>query len=306
MLVRHTSTRETGQIYLPFINQVLFVAVTVLVFAFGSSVKLAGAYGMAVSGTLAIDTILFIVVMRALWSRPLRSVILAGGVFLSVDLLFVTSNLSKIRHGGWFPIGLAFVIFLIIDTWMKGQRIITQERKILEGPLQTFVDKIRSQDPPLKRIPGHTVYISHHPDRAPLALHTTVEELHELSEKVVLVTVKITDSAHVPEEDRAIFDDLRYKDDGISHLTISYGFHDSPNIPRTLADLRHVSPDLNFNPDTAAYFISHSKVVLTNRRNLSRWRKSLFSLMARNALNATDYYKLPVERTVEMRSPIKL
>lgn len=306
MLIRHTSDRQIGQIYLPFVNLVLFVMVTVLVFSFGSSVKLANAYGMAVSGTLAIDTILFVVVMSGLWKKSRRYVAVVGCIFLSVDLLFVTSNLSKLRHGAWFPLALACVVFLLIDTWSKGQRIIKQERKIMEGSLQTFVDKIRAMNPPLERVPGQAVYISHHPDRAPLALHATVDELHELSQKVVMVTVEITDSAHVPEDERAVFDNLRHKDDGISHLTLAYGFHDSPNVPRTLAALRHTNPELNFDPEETAYFISLSKVAKTNRRNLSRWRKSLYSLMSRNALSPTDYYKLPVERTVEMSSLIKL
>jgi KUP system potassium uptake protein len=306
LLVRHTSAREIGQIYLPFVNLVLFVAVTLLVFTFGSAAKLAGAYGMAVSGALAIDTILFLVVMRGLWCRSIRSVAVLVCVFVPVDLLFVSSNLSKIRHGGWFPLVLATAVFLLIDTWRRGQQVVKQERKIMEGPLQAFVDKIRGMKPALKRIPGQAVYISHHPDRAPLALHATVDELHELSQKVVLVTVKVTDAAHVPETERAVFDNLRYKDDGISHLTLYYGFHDSLNIPRTLDALRHTSSELNVDPEEAAYFISLSKVVKSRRRNLPGWRKSLYSLMARNALSPTDYYKLPVERTVEMSSLIKL
>ncbi|MGC1176538.1 MAG: KUP/HAK/KT family potassium transporter, partial [Candidatus Saccharimonadales bacterium] len=306
MLVRYTSAREFGQIYMPFVNLMLFVVVSLLVFGFGSSVKLAGAYGMAVSGALAIDTLLFVVIMRVLWQKPLRSVVLALAVFSSVDLLFVTSNLSKVRHGGWFPLALAAVIFLIINTWTRGQRIVTSERRILEGSLQAFVDKIRHAKPPLKRIAGHAVYISHHSDRAPLALHATVEELHELSEKVVLVTVNTTNEAHIPEDERAVFDDLRYKDDGISHVTLSFGFHDSPNVPRALQTLRCTNSALDFDPDDAAYFISLSKVVKTRRHNLSGWRKALYTLMARNALSVTDYYKLPVERTVEMRSLIKL
>ena len=306
MMVRYTSAREFGQIYLPFVNVALFIMVSALVFAFGSSVKLAGAYGMAVSGALAIDTILFVVVMRALWQRPMRSVIAMIAVFSSIDLVFVASNLSKLRHGAWFPLALAAVIMLVIDTWMKGQRIIAGERRILEGSLQDFVDEIRAKKPPLKRIPGHAIYMGHHPDRAPSALRATVEELHELSTKVVLVTVNVTNEAHVPEDERAVIDNLRYKDDGISHVTLSYGFHDSPNVPRTLDDLRHSNPELDFDPYDSAYFISQSKVVMTKRRNLAGWRKALYSLMERNALSSTDYYKLPVEHTVELRSLIKL
>ena len=238
-----------------------------------------------------------------LMGKSARYAVLAAGVsFCRSICCSLRPTCPKYGTAAGFPIGLALSFFLIITTWTKGQRIISGERKILEGPLQAFVDKIRSTKPPLKRIPGTAVYISHHAERAPLALHATVEELHELSEKVVLVTVKITDSAHIPEDERAVFDNLRYKDDGISHLTLSYGFHDSPNVPKTLETLRHTSPELDFDPEDSAYFISLSKVVRTDRRNLSGWRKSLYSLMARNALSVTDYYKLPVERTVEMRS----
>lgn len=306
LMVRYTSSSEFGQIYMPFVNLALFVMVSLLVFTFGSSVKLAGAYGMAVSGALAIDTILFVAVMRSLWHRSWRIVILTVAVFSSVDAVFVVSNLSKIRHGGWFPLALAAIIFFIITTWMEGQHIVRHERRLREGPLQDFVDAIRSRKPPIKRIPGHAVYISHHSAQVPLALRTTVDELHELSEKVVLVTVVITSEAHVPEDERAVFDSLRHKDDGISHVTLSYGFHDTPNVPRALEQLRRTSPELDLDPNNSAYFISLTKVVKTHRRNMAGWRKSLYALMSRNALSSADYYKLPVERTVEMRALIKL
>jgi len=306
MFIRYTSEREYGQIYLPFVNVALFITVSVLVFAFGSSVKLAGAYGMAVSGALAIDTILFVVVMRSLWHRSWKVIVLMLAVFSSVDAVFVVSNLSKIYHGGWVPLALAAAIFMVIVTWMQGHHIIRGERQLLEGPLADFVERIRSGKPRVERIPGYAVYISHHPDRVPMALHTTVEELHELSKKVVLVTVDVTNKAHVPEDERTVFDNLRYKDDGISHVTLSYGFHDRPNIPRALEALRHTNPELDLDPSNSAYFTSLTKVVKTRRHNMAGWRKTLYSLMSRNALSTTDYYRLPVERTVEMHSLIKL
>lgn len=305
MLIRHTSVKEAGQIYLPFINFALFVAVAVLVLLFGSSEKLAHAYGIAVSGTLFIDTILFIVVARILWRKSLAYVALATVVFLSVDLLFVTANLSKIIHGGWFPILLALVVFGLLHTWVKGQKIVTAERKNMEGRLQTFVDKVHVMQPPVVRVPGQAVYIAHHAGMAPLALHASVEELHELHEKVVIISVSISTAAHVPEDKRAVFDDLGY-DDGISHLSLTYGFHDSINIPRTLKGLGHLSPELNFDPDDVSYFISMSRVALTKRHNMAGWRKSLYSLMSRNGLSASDYYKLPIDRTIEIRSLIEL
>ncbi len=305
MFIRHTSTTTIGQVYLPFTNVALFISVVLLVVFFGASEKLASAYGLAVSGTLAVDTILFIVVMRTLWQRSFLYVALATIVFLSVDLVFVTANLSKILHGGWFPISLAILILVFISTWRKGQQIVNKKQRALEGPLQAYIDKIHASKPGLIRVPGHAIYINHHADRTPLALHTTVEQLHELHEKVVIVSVDIADSAHIPENERYTFDDLKY-DDGISHLSLVYGFHDSPNVPKTLTSLRHVNPELNFNTDDASYFISHSKVVPTKRHTMPSWRKYLYSMMDRNALNPSDYYRLPIDRTVEIRSLIEL
>jgi KUP system potassium uptake protein len=209
-------------------------------------------------------------------------------------------------HGGWVPLGLALIIFVIIDTWMRGESIVIRKRKDQAGTLDEFIEEIRHMKPPLKRVPGQAVYVGHHTDRPPLALKATVENLHELNEKVVLVSVKVTNSAHVPESERAVFNELKNKGDGISQLTLYYGFHDHPHIPKTLASLRHLSPELDFDQADTVYFISMTEVVTSKRRNLAPWRKSLYSLMARNSLSTTDYYKLPVEQTVEMRSLIEL
>jgi KUP system potassium uptake protein len=305
MLVRHTSIKEAGQVYLPFVNAILFTLVILLVISFGSSQRLAGAFGVAVSGTLLIDSLLFLVVTSSLWRRSLVVVFLATLLFIPLDLLFVTSNMSKIISGGWFPVSLALFAFLIITTWTKGQAIVGKKRRGLEGSLQVFVDKIQIKQPPVIRLPGQAVYISHHPNFAPLALHAAIDDLNELHEKVVILSVQITTSAHVPTEERAVFDGLKY-DDGISHLSLSYGFHDSINIPKTLQSLRHLNPELDFNSEKAIYFISQSRVVPGKKHNLFGWRKTLYCLMARNTLSASDYYKLPIDRTIEMQSLIKL
>lgn len=305
MLIRHTSDREKGQIYIPFANILLYVVVALFVVLFGSAQKLATAYGIAVSGTLAIDSILFIVVIYSVRRKSINLVAVAVALFVAVDMLFVASNLPKILHRGWLPIVIAVVIFLVIDTWMRGQSIVGNERTAMEGPLQAFIDKIRVRQPPLIRVPGQAVYIGHHHDLAPLALHAAVEELHELHEKVVILSVKITTEPHIPEKRRFIFDDLEY-DDGISHVSLSYGYHDVPNIPKTLESMRHVSPELDFDQSEVAYFISQTRIVTTKRDNMARWRKSLYIIMARNALSSSDYYKLPINRTIELRSLLKL
>lgn len=303
--ILHTSARTEGQIYLPFINVSLFLCVAFLVVLFGSSARLANAYGLAVSGTLAVDTVLFIVVMRTLRQKSIAYVFLTIITFLSIDLLFVSSNLSKLLKGGWFPILIGAIVFIAIRTWLKGQHIVIRERIALEGPLNDFIEKIRLKKPPVIRVPGEAIYISHHPNLAPLALHATVEELHELHEKVVIVSVEITNSSHVPEKNRAVFDNLKYND-GISHLNLFYGFHDHINIPKTLKSLRNLNPELDFNIDQASYFVSLSKVVPSSKHNLAKWRKTLYSVMSRNALSSSDYYKLPIDRTVEMSSLIEL
>jgi KUP system potassium uptake protein len=306
LTIMQTSAREIGQIYVPFVNFVLFVIVTLLILFFGSSEKLANAYGVAVSGTLAADTILFLVVMRNLLHKSKAAVILTGIMFLSVDLILVSSNASKIRHGGWLPLTVAAAFLLLVNTWLKGQSVTVKERRLMEGPLQAFITSLHSQDAPkIARLPGQAVYIGHHEGFAPLALHAAVEDLHELHEKAVIVYVQTSMAAHIPEDKRVVFNSLGYED-GISQVSLTYGFHDTPNIPKTLESVRHLSPELDFDPYTAAYFISLAKVVPTKRHNIAAWRKSLYGLMDRNALNASDYYRLPLDHTIEIRTLLKL
>jgi KUP system potassium uptake protein len=305
LLIRHTSTQKDGQIYLPFVNAVMFVTVVVLILLFGSSANLASAYGVAVSGTLAIDTILYLVVMRRLWQRPRWQLGLAMLAFIPIDLLFVTSNIPKIFEGGWFPLLVGSFILLLITTWLKGQKIVAHERHALEGSLQHFITTVHQQQP-VPRIPGTAIYISHHPGMAPLALHATLRDLHELHEKVIIVSVQSTTVAHIPNNERAVIDELGDDTDGISHVSLSFGFHDVMNVPEVLQSLRTLSPELNFDPKKASYFVSLSNVIMSKRHGMSLWRKALYIAMNRNALSVSDYYKLPAERTVEMRTLIKL
>ena len=308
MVVRHTSVKEGGQIYLPFVSALMFLAVCLLVLGFGSSARLAGAYGIAVSGTLAADTILYLAVMRFAWQRPIREIGWISAAFLPLDFLFISATLPKLLQGGWFPVLIGGFVFLLITTWVKGQAIVMAERKSLEGRLQRFIDTIQTIRPPITRVPGTAIYIGHHPGFTPLALHATVSDLHELPSKVVIVSVQTLTVAHVPEDERAVFDDLSYQD-GISYVTFSYGYHDVPNIPHALELLcaqRKGNKDLALNLEKAAYFVSMGRILPTGRHNLAPWRKYLYILMARNAVSTSDYYKLPLERTVEMQSLIPL
>jgi KUP system potassium uptake protein len=305
LVIHHTSDRAEGQIYIPFVNFLLFAAVIVLVITFGASERLAGAYGIAVSGTLLADTLLFSSVLYFLWRKPASLVFCFGVFFLAVDLLFISASAGKILHGGWIPLLIAGIILVVVDTWQDGQRIVTKKRRFQEGKLEKFIDDVHNRKLPVVRVPGQAVYIGHHPGFTPLALRTAVEDLHELHDKVVIIFVETLPVAHVPQDQRASFDGLKYND-GISQLRLSYGFHDLPNIPRDLKAVRRLSPELDFDVADAAYFISLTKVLVGKRHILAYWRKSLYCLLANNSLSRSDYYKLPINQTVEVRTLIEL
>jgi KUP system potassium uptake protein len=305
LLVRQTSAKYIGQIYLPFINGLLLLLVALVVVFFGSSERLAGAYGVAVSGTLVVDSLLFMVIARHFWQRSKAYVAGYGVVFLSLDLVLAGATLSKIRHGGWVPLLIAVSVLTIIYTWATGQRVAAKTRQAMEPPLREFITEVQAHDQSLVRLPGQAVYIGHHIGLTPTALRVAVEELHELHDKAVIVYVKTAAAAHVPPKERTEFDELGYAD-GISMVTITYGFHDSPNVPKTLESLRRLSPELNFDPYQAVYFISLSRIVASRRHTMPGWQKKLYALMAQNALSTSDYYRLSTENTIEMRALIKV
>lgn len=305
MVIRQTSAQHIGQIYIPFVNFLLFILVVLLVIIFKSSEQLAGAYGIAVSGTLAVDTILFVVTAYSFWhwSRPVVALFCA--VFVTVDVILIAANVTKIAHGGWLPLAIAALALVVITTWAKGRSITAKERRAMEEPLQSYITGLQTTATPVTRVPGQAVYIGHHAGLTPTALRTSVEEMHELHEKVVIIYVETSTEAHVPANERAVFNELGYAD-GISQVTITYGFHDSPNIPRTLDSIRSLSPELDFDSHKAVYFISLSRPVVSKLHTMSGWQKALYALMSRNALSASDYYHLPLGSTVEIRTLIKI
>jgi KUP system potassium uptake protein len=306
LAVRHTSPDEIGQVYVPAVNWGLFVAVVALVIGFGSSAKLATAYGIAVTGTLLIDSILFLVVVRVLWRKPLWMV-LAGVVgFVTVDLLFLAANVTKIAHGGWFPLLVGAVIFLLLTTWDRGRAEVTAARNAAEGPLEDFIERMHAQVPPTPRLPGVAIYLNPSRETTPLALRVAVDRIHAIHEEIVIVSVKTTTTPHVPESERIVFDHLGYDHDGYSHITLRFGFLDRPDVPEALALARRTPPGLevDFNPYHASYFLSGITIVPDRSPGMARWRKALFVVMARNAASPVDYFRLPAERVVTMGSRI--
>jgi KUP system potassium uptake protein len=303
--IRHTSHHE-GQVYVPAVNWTIFAAVVALVVGFGSSQRLASAYGIAVTGTLAIDTILFFFVVRVLWHRSLPVVIGGAAAFLLVDLTFLSANLTKVLHGGWFPLSIAAVVFTVLTTWQKGREIVTANRTREEGPLKEFVEHVHELDPPLYRSPGTAVFLNANKETTPLALRANVEHNHTLHHCVVIVSIETMKVPHVPEAERLEIDELGYRDDGITHVVGHFGFQDPTNVPALLRQAAEHGLEGDVDLTNPSYFLSRISIVKTDAPTMPRWRKRLFLAISRNAANPVEYFKLPDERTVVMGSHIEL
>src|SRR4051812_5715637 len=305
LTIHHTSEEEVGQVYTPAINMVLFVAVVALVLGFGSSEALAAAYGIAVTGPLAIDTVLFFVVVRVLWGRPWPLVVTGATLFLIVDLSFFGANVPKIVHGGWFPLVVAAVVFTILMTWQRGRELVTANRREEEGPLQEFVDHINAMDPPLHRSPGSAVFLNAGKDTTPLAMRANVEHNRTLHEQAVILSLETLKVPHVPANERLEVDDLGYRDDGIVHVTARIGFQDQPDVPAMIREADALVDEGPIDCDGCSYFVSHITIVRTDAPGMARWRKRLFQNTARLSSNPVEYFRLPVERTVTMGQHIE-
>lgn len=302
LTIRHTGEREIGQIYVPAINWTLFAAVVIVTVGFGSSAHLATAYGVAVTGTFVINTILFLAVARALWHWPTWKLALAGTVFLSVEVTFFAANLTKIVHGGWLPLTIAFATFTVMMTWQRGREIVTANRVAKEGPLQEFIDELQNAN--LPRVPGTAVFPHPSSDTTPFALRANVEHNHVLHENVVIISAKSENVPHVPPSETLSFDDLGYTDDGIIHLSARFGFQDLPNLPEALLLACANDPKLELDLDHASYFLSRITIRRTDAPGMNRWRKRLFLVLARNAASPTEYFCLPDDRTILMGTQV--
>jgi KUP system potassium uptake protein len=306
MTIKQTSNTEVGQVYAPAINWSLYVAVVALVVAFGSSAALASAYGIAVTGTLTIDTILFLVVVRKLWKKPLWIVWLAGIVFLTVNAVFLAANVTKIFHGGWFPVAIGVILLSVMLTWNRGRQHVTGIRAEREGSLREFLHEIQTLDPPVTTVPGTAVYLNAHRETAPMALRGAVNFNHAIHEQIVILSIETTKSPFVPDEERLTVDELGYTGDNIVHLTAKLGFKDTPDVPHLLELAKAEGLDEGIDVEHASYFLSHLDVVPGGPFEMARWRKRIYCTLSRNASSPTDYFCLPTDRTITVGSQLAL
>ena len=304
LTVRHTSTRESGQIYLPAVNWLLFGGVLLLIAVFRSSARLATAYGLAVTGTLLLTTALFLTYAATAWGWARWKLVLVGVAVGGVELTYLGANLTKIASGGWLPLLIAAVVVTVMTTWQRGRRIITARRTELEGSLREFVDTLHAEH--ITRVPGTAVFPHPTKETAPLALRANVEFNHVLHERVVIVSMQSENVPHVPAAERLAVDDLGHADDGVVHLSVRFGFQDEQDIPEVLCQARGLSSELDRDVEGAFYFLSRITIERGRAPGMSTWRKRLFIGLSHNAASLATYFHLPVDRTVVMGSRIEL
>ncbi|MGH3160728.1 MAG: potassium transporter Kup [Streptosporangiaceae bacterium] len=304
--IEYTSEEIIGQIYIPFINWLLLVAVLTLVLTFRSSAALAYAYGTAVTGTITITTLLFFYYSRHQWRWPLWVVLPLGGVLLAIDLLFFAANLTKLLHGAWLPLLIGVITFTILITWQRGRELVTQLRVHDEGPLRAFIEQLHALTPPLPRVPGTAVFLNRGKDTAPLAMRANVEHNHVLHQHVVILTIETTNAPHLPPAERITVDDLGYKDDQITHVTARFGYMDQQNVPALLALIPEAEIERPLDSDELSYFLSRIEIVRGDNPGMSLWRKRLFIATSRITADAAEYFQLPRERTLIVGSRIEL
>jgi KUP system potassium uptake protein len=304
--ITHTSAEHVGQIYVPYINWALMVAVLTLVFAFQTSAALAYAFGMAVTGTITITTLLFFYIVRHQWRQPLWLVLLGGGFFLTVEGLFLAANLTKLTHGAWLPLLIGVTIFTVLTTWQRGRQLVTERREQDEGSLSTFVDELHEQRPPLQRVPGTAVFLNRDRTTTPLAMRANVEHNHILHEHVVILTIETLPVPHVPASERIVLDDLGYSDDSISHVGARFGYMEEPNVPGVLQLAATAGLESPIDVNDATYFLSTIELRIGDTPGMTRWRKRLFVATSSITADAAEYFGLPRDRTVIMGSRISV
>lgn len=297
--IRHTSAREMGQIYIPGVNWVLMIACIGLVLGFQSASAMAAAYGIAVSATMVITTLLFFAVARNRFRWSWVAIGVLAAFFLAIDLAFLGSNALKIRAGGWFPLLVAIGIFTLMATWKTGRRILSERMAEQALPARLFLADIRSSPP--QRVTGTAVFMFGNPEGTPPALLHSLKHYRVLHERVVFLSV-VTDAVPlVTAAKRATVEELG---EGFFRIVLHYGFMEDPNLPEALARVK--IPGLDLNPMKTTFFLGRETLIPSRNPGMALWREHLFAVMSRNARTATSFFGLPPNRVVELGAQIQL
>ncbi|WP_341678309.1 potassium transporter Kup [Niveibacterium sp. SC-1] len=295
----HTSAREIGQVYVPGVNWALLIAVLALVIGFKSSSALASAYGIAVTLTMTIDTLLAFVVVRQLWGWSSWKGALFLICFLTVDLAFVLACSVKIFDGGWFPLAMGLLVFLLLTTWRRGRRLLYERTRTDTIPLELFIQSL-FHSPPM-RVPGTGIFMTANPEGVPRALLHNLLHNKVLHERVVLLTVVTEDVPFVPEIDRVWIEQMDF---GFVRISVHYGFKDDPDVPLALEQASACG--FAFDMMETSFFLGREKLIPRLKGKMPPWREHLFIVMFRNAGSAADFLKIPANRVVEFGTQVEL
>lgn len=295
----HTNEVEKGQIYVPTVNWFLLIATVFLVLFFESSGNLASAYGIAITCTMVITTVLVSMVAQKKWGWSTFSLIAFTSIFLFIDGSFLLANIHKIPHGGWFPLVIAAGILLIMLTWKKGRKILFEKLKERVIPLETFLNDTKLKN--TQRIDGTAIFLTSISEGIPPALTHNAKHNHILHSTTVLINVVVEEIPHIPWSDRYV---IKNFGNGIFSLHIKYGFMDSPNIPIVL--MRCKGEGLKFDLSEVTYFLGRETLIVSKHPSMPAWQTLLFEAISRNAQRATDFFKLPPEQVFEIGTQVEL
>ena len=305
--VRHTSAHEFGQVYVPAVNWALMALCVLLVLTFRSSGALAAAYGIAVTSTMAITTVIFYVVARERWGWSLAHTLPLVAAFLVIDLAFLSANLAKVLEGGWLPLAVALVVFTLLATWKRGRRLVHQATSAKADALMDVIQRVRDEQ--LTRVPGTAVFLSGTPGGAPAALIHNLKHNRVAHAQTVLATVRTSQTPTVAPADRVRIESLG---DGFYRAEVRFGFIEDPHLASALehADVRAAvaaqAPDHVFAPERTVYFTNRDRVWATPAPGMALWREHLFAGMSRVAASMADYLGLPPRRTVEIGNVVEI
>ncbi len=296
--IEHTSAAEAGQIYIPVVNWALMVMVLLLIFGFKESSNLAAAYGIAVTGTMFISTLLVGVLIRRVWQWPFWAVGVFEGVFLSIDGAYFASNLTKVPDGGWFPLLVGAVVFTVLTTWSKGRQLMIERLREAAMPIKVFIASAATS---ASRVPGTAVFMTSTAEGVPHALLHNLKHNKVLHDRIVLLTVAIADQPYWPEDQRVKREDLGH---GFYRVVLRFGFMEEANVP---AALKHAAGDgAEYKMMDTSFFLSRQTLIASDRPGMALWREKLFAWMLRNAESAMEFFRLPSNRVVELGSQVEI
>lgn len=295
----HTSPTAFGQIYIPFVNWALMISCVLVVLGFRTSSNLAAAYGIAVTSTMAITTIIFSLVARERWKWQPWLVAIVIGFFLVVDFAFLGANMVKIPQGGWFPLVVAVIIFTLMTTWKRGNRLVFAREQDLELQLADLFAQLRKT--PTTRVPGTAVFLSANPTGTPAALLANLKYNRVVHERVLLTSVNVEDTPSIDDTNRV---QIKLLEQGFYRVVVRYGFMEEPHIPRALERLD--TTEHHFNLGTAPYFVNHTRVIPSALPGMALWRERIYTLMRRNSASAADFFGLPSTRVFEIGTSVEV